>query len=78
MSYAVQSVQLRRDKFSKGEAFAWIRKHGYKAEKVDITPEFYRFRQIAPERLHGFRFRTVELGGDGYLTMVYSGPKGKE
>lgn len=75
MSYAVQSVQLRRSKFSKGEAFAWIRKHGYKAEKVDITPDFFRFRQIDPSRLHGFRFRTVEIGNDGYLTMVYSGPE---
>ena len=75
MSYAVQSVQLRRSKFTKPEAFAWIRKHGYKADKVDVTPEFFRFRQIAPERLHGFRFRTVQIGDDGYLTMVYSGPE---
>lgn len=75
MTYAVQSIQLRKSKFTKPEAFDWIRKHDYKADKVDVTPEFYRFRQIAPERLHGFRYRTVELGDDGYLTVVYSGPE---
>lgn len=75
MSYAVQSVQLRRSKFTKSEAYDWIRKHGYKADKIDVTHDFYRFRQINPERLHGFRFRTVQLGDDGYLTMIYSGPE---
>lgn len=71
MTYVVQSVQLRRDAMSKGEAFDWIRKHGYKAEKVDITPHFYRFRQHDPHRFHGGRFRQIMLGKIGELTVVY-------
>lgn len=69
--YVVQSIQLRTDKFSKGEAFAWIREHGYKATKVDIGPHFYRFRQVDPERLKGGRFRTVDFGTVGHATLVY-------
>lgn len=69
--YLIQSVQLRRDKFSKGEAFAWIRDHGYKADKVDIGPHFYRFRQVNPDRLSGGRFRTIDFGDVGHATIVY-------
>ena len=71
MPYVVQSVTLRRSKFTKGEAFQWVRDHGYKATKVDITPEFYRFRQVDPARLHGTRFRTIDLGADGHLILSY-------
>jgi hypothetical protein len=69
--YIVQSVQLRRPKFTREQAFAWIRSHGYKAEKIDVTPGFFRFRQVDPARLHGGRFRTIELGDTGLLTVVY-------
>lgn len=69
--YVIQSVTLRRDHFSRGEAFAWVRKHGYKATKVDISPHFYRFRQVDPERLHGARFRTIDLGKEGHLILAY-------
>jgi len=69
--YVVQSLALRRDKFIKGEAFDWIRKHGYKADKVDVGPHFFRFRQVNPERLAGGRFRTIALGDVGHMTVTY-------
>lgn len=75
MPYIVQSVLLKREKFGKGEAFDWVRKHGYKAEKVDVTPHYYRFRQMDSASLHGFRFREIPLGKDGYLTVAYGGPE---
>lgn len=71
MGHIIQSVQLRRDKFTKGEAFAWIRSHGYKADKVDIGPHFFRFRQVDPARLKGGRFRTIDFGDKGHATIVY-------
>lgn len=68
----VQSVILHRDRFTKPEAYDWIRKHNYSVHYgVDITPEYYRFRQIQPERLHGFRIRSVPLGEDGYILVAY-------
>jgi hypothetical protein len=69
--YVVQSVSLRRDRFSKGEAFKWVRDHGYKADKVDVGPHFFRFRQQDPERMHGGRFRTLDIGDKGHLIVVY-------
>lgn len=71
MPYVVQSVSLRRDTFSKGDAFKWVRDHGYKATKVDVSPHFYRFRQQDPERFRGARFRTIDLGHDGHLILAY-------
>ena len=69
--YVIQSVAVRRDKMNKGEAFQWIRDHGYKADKVDVTPEFFRFRQMDPDRLRAGRFRTVEFGDVALATIVY-------
>jgi hypothetical protein len=75
MSYLVQSVILKRDKMSRREADEWIRKHDYKLTSPDITPNYYRYRQVNPERLHGFRIRTIELGDIGSLLVAYSGPE---
>ena len=71
MTYVIQSIALRRDAFSKDEAVRWIRDHGYSAPKVEVTPHLFRFRQVDPERLHGGRFRTIDLGEVGTLTLVY-------
>ena len=57
------------------EADRWIKEHEYKLTAPDITQEYYRYRQIAPERLHGFRFRTIKLGDVGDLIVAYSGPE---
>ena len=78
MSYIVQSVILKKDKFTKDEAFAWVKKHGYKHDKVDETHHYYRFRQIDPNILHHYRFREIALGKDGYLVVAYSGSEKKE
>jgi hypothetical protein len=70
--YLVQSVILHRDKFTKPEAYDWVRKHDYSVRYgVDVTPEYYRFRQVPPERLHGFRIRSIALGDDGYILVAY-------
>jgi len=75
MSYIVQSVLLKRDKFSKVEALQWIRSHGYSAGKIDVTPEYYRFRQVAPDILHLLRPNTIPLGDVGHLVVGYTGPE---
>jgi hypothetical protein len=72
MSYVIQNVSLRRDRFSKGEAIAWVREHGYRPIKdVHVSPEFFQFRLVDPERLRGARFRTVDLGAVGHLILAY-------
>lgn len=75
MSYVVQNVSLRRDTFTKGEAYEWIHKHGYKPIKaVHVSPHFFMFRLVDPERLKHGRFRTIDLGHDGHMIVWYNGP----
>ncbi len=69
--YVIQSLALRRDKFTKAAAIQWVKDHGYSATKIDVTPNFYRFRQIAPERLRGGRFRTLDFGDVARAVIVY-------
>jgi len=75
MSYVVQSVLLKRDGMTRREADRWIHEHGYKLTAPDVTQEFYRYRQVNPDRLHAFRFRTIDLGDIGNLIVAYSGPE---
>lgn len=67
----VQSVILHRDMFTPQEALEWIRQHGYKDTKIDITPQYYRFRQINPAALMFYRLRTIPLGMSGKLIVAY-------
>ena len=76
MSYFIQSIILRKDRFTQREAEQWIRKHGYKVTEPDITHDFYRFRQHAP--VPNVRYRTVELGKDGEMIIAYTGPEKKD
>lgn len=71
--YKVQSVILNREYFKNLiEARTWLVHHGYKHTDPDITPQYYRFRQINPDVLkHTHRFRSVELKGIGYLIVAY-------
>jgi hypothetical protein len=70
--YVVQSVHLRRDAFTKGEAIAWVRDHGYRPLKeVHATPHEYRFRLVDPDRTQGARIRSVSLGSKGNLLLAY-------
>ena len=72
MSYVVQNISLRRDRFSKGEAIDWIRKHHYHPIKeVHVSPHFFQFRLVDPDRIKGARFRTIDLGKDGHMILAY-------
>ena len=73
--YIIQSVLLRRDKFSKKEAVDWIHDHDYKASKVDMTNEYYRFRQHEPVQGVALRYRTIPLSDIGHLVVIYAGPE---
>lgn len=75
MAYVVQSVLLHKSKFSKGEAFKWVREHGYKADKVDVTHDYYRFRQVEPIHSVALRYRTIPIGDVGQLVVIYAGPE---
>lgn len=54
MSY--QSVLLSKNSFNKREASRWVLDNGYKilklpdgTQKIDVTANYYRYRQTAPD-----------------------------
>lgn len=55
----LQTILVPKSKFSLAEAVAWVRDHRHSHHKVDISGNYYRFRQHTPAH-HG-RYYTVTL-----------------
>lgn len=71
--YVIQSVVLRKDKYTKQHALDFIKRNGYKYRKIDETETQWRFRQLAPEtaRRKGFvNFRTLNMADDGSAQLI--------
>ena len=52
-SSVVQSLLLKKGKngfSSSREARKWAKDHGYKTTKIDVQPNYYRFRQMDPKK----------------------------
>lgn len=65
----VQSVIIPKDRFTKRQARAWIAQHGFVDPGIDETADYYRFRQMDPDRQH-FKYRTIPLGHSGVQAIV--------
>lgn len=59
MHSEIQSILINKKYFSFAQACDWIKKHHFNLIKVDITHNFYRFRQTTPTRYK--YFRTISL-----------------
>jgi hypothetical protein len=68
---AVQTVLLRRSKFTQESARAWIKAHGYHLTMPDVTAQYFRFRQFPPPPSLMGRERMVALGDIGYIGVLY-------
>lgn len=73
MTFSVQSVLIPRKHYTKLQALNWIRKNEYKVKHygkpVDITKNYYRFRQMAPSRFNKKSFRTIKKKDNIRLIM---------
>lgn len=56
----VQSVMFPKSRWSRSEARAWLREHGYHGLAVDEKPNTLRYRQVDPKRCG--MFRTITFG----------------
>lgn len=65
----VQSLIFSKDYFTKRQAQAWVREHGYKQPKIDETERSYRFRQLSPKDFKKHSFRTITFG-DGVKAII--------
>lgn len=66
-SMRVQSLIFPRDKWTKPEARAWLKSHGYKSRSVDETSQSYRFRQEDPDQFDVLRTKSF---GDNIKAVV--------
>ena len=51
MSYKIQNVVFNKHNYTFHEAKTFIKKNGYKIGRIDITKNYYRFRQLEPTYL---------------------------
>lgn len=49
--YKVQSIIFNKKLYDLNECIIWLNNNGYKINKVDETSNFFRFRQVSPEKL---------------------------
>lgn len=65
----IQSVLFPKDRFTLREAIVWLEGYGFSIpSKVDITPNYLRFRQFKPNRNH--RMRTIDIGENGIKFII--------
>lgn len=57
----IQSVIIDNQFFDRRDAVGWIRRHGFRATKVDATSNSFRFRQVEPDKFENGTFRTIRI-----------------
>jgi hypothetical protein len=73
-SVKIQSLHFKKEKFSKDEAVAWAKEHGFRADKVDETENEWRLRQFDPGMCQKDSFGTREIT-DGVLAIFCEVPE---
>jgi hypothetical protein len=73
-SVKIQSLHFKKEKFSKDEAIAWAKEHGFRADKVDETENEWRLRQFDPQMCQKDSFGTREIT-DGVLAIFCEVPE---
>ena len=66
----VQTILFPVGKWNVVKSKKWLKKHNYKHGKADKTENFYRFRQITPNKFKKDSFRTIEFGKSGIKSVV--------
>ena len=65
----VQTVLVPRHEFTLQEAFDWMEDHHFGHRKVDITEDYFRFRQMTP--MKGGRYVTKTLPNGVEIVIHY-------
>jgi hypothetical protein len=58
----IQSVIIDKRIFTKRRADNYIKKNNYVNKKVDITKNFYRYRQFEPRKTYKYRMKDLGNG----------------
>ncbi len=65
----LETILVPRKKFSLADAVRWVADHKHSHHKVDVTGNFYRFRQHAPAH-HGRYYTTTLPNGVELVNQV--------
>ena len=65
----IQTVLIPKEDFTLLEALQWLDDHNYAHKKVDITENFWRFRQMTPAK--GGRYETKTLPNGVEIVLHY-------
>ena len=60
-NYKIQSVLINNNIYTLDEATQWIKDNKFKIKQIDITDNYYRFRQLNPKYIE-------RLGYNKYIT----------
>jgi hypothetical protein len=60
-NYKIQSVLINNNIYTLDEATQWIKDNKFKIKQIDITDNYYRFRQLNPQYIE-------RLGYNKYIT----------
>jgi len=69
----VQSLHFAKDFFTKAQAKAWAKKHGFVYAKVDTTPHEHRIRQYPPRNIRVVGQKELADGVFGIFGFPKSG-----
>lgn len=73
-NYIIQSVIIDKNKFELIDALLYVLKNKYKANKIDETINYYRFRQVEPLKIDkmGYdKYKTIEIDEGIKLIIAY-------
>jgi hypothetical protein len=62
----IQSIIIDKNIYTLSQANNWIKKHNYKltfyGKPVDITTNFYRYRQQSPKKYENYKIKEISKG----------------
>lgn len=64
----IQSIIFNRKYWNITDAIKWLIKHKYKVIKIDITKNYYRFRQNEPNKKN--KYYTISLKNN--VKLIYN------
>jgi hypothetical protein len=61
-SSIVQSILFHRSLYTLNQARNWLIRHRFKSNKLDITTNYFRFRQHEPSSRYRYRIKQIAPG----------------
>ena len=72
-NYKIASIYLSKNNYTLEQAMQFLKKNGYKINKVDDEDNYFKFRQLSPKTLKHYGYidyRTKQLGKSGILLII--------